>query len=611
MLEATEQTTLPIYKGQDKFHHLLAAIFFTALVLLINFPLTTHLDTHVVGRSFDDAFEVLWQLTAIEKAVFETQTNPFFSQDIFYPQGWYTASGAQPSWYLLLLSPLTAVAGPVFTFNIAILATFILAGFGVYRFVLRISDRQVPGLVAGCIYIAVPALTLRLGGHLNVMIAAMFLPYAADALHGLMGMPAAPIRSWPSARAIMLAGVFLAASILGHWYFLFIAPLPLVAMALFSPSPVAWRVRVLRLALAGGVTLTVLSPFALMTWHARNVMLPTGGDYSLANVVRQGFSPDYLISPNPFHPLWREQVATLFPIGGEWDAVSLGYGALALAIVGLLASPRLQVRPFFVMGVVSFILGLGPVLRWRGQMVVLSFPGWLGRWLANLTPELGLAAGQAAIVLPGLLLYRWMPLYSSLRVWARFNIPLALAVAILAGLGAAWLLSRGRAGRLLAGLLAVVVVFEGLVVPYMDFTPVAVNNRSANAWLAAQPAGTALIEYPRGWVDKLAMYSQSLHGLSVVNGYMSFQPTFLEKVNAELGKWPAASALPVLHDWGVDYLVLSGSTASPEFADEILPATIAIDGLCLVESFPDAFGYPGLDHTYIFMITSEGESCPP
>lgn len=611
MVEAPDISAQATGKGETRFRHLLPALFFVSLVLIVNFPLTTNLNTHVVGRSFDDAFEVLWQLSTIEKALFDSRTNPFFSGDVFYPQGWYTASGAQPPWYLLLLSPLTAVAGPVTTFNIAMLVTFILAGFGVYRFVTRVSGSQLAGLIAGCVYIASPMLTLRLGGHLNVLIAAMFLPYAADALHEAMGRPAGSLRQWETARLILLAGIFLAAAILGHWYFLFVATLPLVAMALLVPSPVSWQMRLARLGTAGGIALVIMAPFALMTWQARTAMLPTGGQYSLADVAQQGFSPDYLISPNPLNSLWREHTTNLFPIGGEWDAVSLGYAALVLAIVGLIRSPRLQTRPFFGMGLVSFILGLGPFLRWRGNMVVLNAPGLLGRGLAILAPELALAAGQAAVALPGLLLYRWVPLYSSLRVWARFNIPLVLAVAILAGLGAAWLLSKGRMGRYLVAILGLVVVLEGLVIPYKDFVPVAENNRSADVWLATQPAGSALIEYPRGWVDKLAMYNQSLHGLSIVNGYMSFQPTFLAAVEAQLGKWPVETAIPVLREWGIDYLVLSGSPASNEFMDEILPATIAIDGLCLVETFPDALNYPGLDHTYIFTITPAGESCSP
>lgn len=605
MVELPEDPALAT-KTQSWGTHLPAALFFVLLVLAVNYPLVFNLNTHVIGRSFEDAFEVLWQLSAVEKAVFQTRTNPFFTPDVFYPHGWYTASGAQPPWFLLLLSPLTAVAGPLITYNLALLATFIVGGFGVYWLVHRLTSRRVAGLLAGCAYIAAPVLAVRLGGHLHVLISAMFLPYAVDAVRVAMVQP-------PRARrAIAWAGVLWGLTILGHWYFLFIATLPILGFALAVASPLGWRARLGRLLAVGGITLVVLAPFALLAWQAREAMALTGdGAYSLANSARQGFSPDYLLSPNPLHPLWRERLSDTFPAGGEWDIVAVGYAAAALALLGLFVAPRSLSRPFAVMGLISFVLGLGPALRWRGRLVMVNAPEWLSRPLAGLAPELSLVAGQAAVLLPGWLLYRWLPLYSSVRVWARFSIPLMLAVAVLAGMGAAWLLSRGRAGRLLVIVLGALVVFEGLIVPYDHLTPVAMNERAADEWLAAQPPGTVLIEYPRPWVDKLAMYAQSRHGLRVVNGYMSFQPSFLAAVDEELGEWPGETAMPLLREWGIDFVVLSGSPALPSFAGEILPPVMAIDGLCLVETFPDAFGFPGLEQTYIFALLPEGEPCPP
>lgn len=596
--------TPPATGPPARLSHLPALLFFIVLVAAVNLPLVMRLNTHVVGRSFDDTFEVLWQLSALKSAIFQTHTNPFYSPHVFYPQGWYLASGAQPTWYLLLLSPLTAVAGPVVALNVTLLATFVIGGLGAYRLAARLTGRRAAGLLAGCVYIAAPMLTLRLGGHVHVLIAAMFLPYAADAMHRLMTRPA------HAARATALAGLLLAASILGHWYFLFIATLPIGGLALATPSSLPWRTRLSRLLAAGAIALIVVAPFALLTWQARHAMLPSGGSYSLHDTAYQGFSLDYLLSPNPFHPLWGARAAALFPVGGEWDVASVGYAALALAALGLLASPRRQSRPFLVMGLISLVLGLGPALRWRGQPLVLNLPPWLSRPLAALAPELSPVAGPVAVLLPALLLYRWLPLYSSLRVHARFHVPLMLAVAVLAGLGATWLLGRGRGGQLLLLLLGSVVVLEGLIVPFRDFTPVAVNHRAVDAWLAAQPADTALIEYPRPWLDVQAMYSQSRHGRFVVNGYMSFQPAFLAAVDAQLGEWPNADALPVLREWGVDYVIVSGLPDVAVFRDAVWPAILAVEGLCLVQSFPDAFSLADVRQTHVFAVQAAGAECP-
>lgn len=157
-------------------------LFFVLLVALLQAPLVLRLNSHVIGRPFDDSFEVLWQLSAVAEAVFKTHTNPFYTPHVFYPQGWYLASGAQPPWYFVLLSPLTILLGPVVTYNLAILFTFIFAGLGVYWIVMTRTKMTVASLLAGCAYIAAPVFTLRMGGHMHMLFGMMFLPYAAGAL---------------------------------------------------------------------------------------------------------------------------------------------------------------------------------------------------------------------------------------------------------------------------------------------------------------------------------------------------------------------------------------------------------------------------------------------
>ena len=112
MLDVTD-TPPAVARTRPRWPHLLPALFFVALALAVNFPLVWRLGTHVVGRPFDDVFEMLWLLSAMRRAVFETHSNPFYAANVYYPQGWYIASGAQPAWYLLLLAPLVAAAtGP-------------------------------------------------------------------------------------------------------------------------------------------------------------------------------------------------------------------------------------------------------------------------------------------------------------------------------------------------------------------------------------------------------------------------------------------------------------------------------------------------------------------
>ncbi len=558
----------------------------------------------MASNPYDDTFEVIWQLATVERAVFESHTNPFFIPDVFFPHGWYLASGAQPTWYYVLLSPLTAAVGPVAAYNLITLGTLIVGGFGAYWLARRLTGSLPAGLIAGCAYMVAPFFTSRVGGHTHVLFGMMFLPFAVGTM--LAAMTEARAGRW-----VVLGGIFLAATILSHWYFLFIATLPLLGAALTVSTTVAWRRRLARLALLGAITLALITPALLLTWQARQAMFPSGGTFRLSDVEQHGISPDYYLSPNPTHPWARRWVGGVFPVLGEADVAALGYAALALAVVGLLKTPWRQTRPLVVMGLIAFVLSLGATLRWRGQRVLVAAPEWLISAVAPLTRDLILPQGYLPILLPNVILYYILPFYSSVRVWARYAAPLTLVVALLAGFGAAWLMGKGRGGKLLVGLLGALILFEGLTVPYIVFTDVAVNDRAVNAWLAAQPAGMAIIEYPRPWVEPTAMYSQSLHGQSVVNGYMSFMPDHLAAVDDQLGEWPTREALPVLRQWGIDYVIVSRLGDDAHFRETIWPAISDIGALCPVGSFPDAYAFRGFTDTYVFALRPvSGAPCP-
>ena len=604
MITVADTGPTSVAQTRPRFPHALPALFFILLVLALNYPLVLNLGTHVASNPFDDTFEVIWQLATVERAVFESGTNPFFTPDVFFPHGWYLASGAQPTWYYVLLSPLTAAVGPVAAYNLITLGTLILGGFGAYWLARRLTGSLPAGLIAGCAYMVAPFFTVRVGGHTHVLFGMMFLPFAAGAM--LAAMTEARGGRW-----VALGGVALAATILSHWYFLFIATLPLLGAALAGASAVPWRQRLARLALLGAIALALITPPLLLTWQARQAMFPSGGTFRLSDVEQHGISPDYYLGPNPTHPWVRRWVHLYFPIRGEADIVSLGYATVALAVVGLLTTPWRRTRPLVVMGLIAFVLSLGATLRWRGERVLVSAPEWLGRALAPLTRDLILPEGQLPILLPNVVLYYALPFYNSVRVWARYAAPLMLAVALLAGFGAAWLLGKGRGGKLLAVLLGALIVFEGLALPYLAFNDVAINDRAVNEWLAAQPAGTAIIEYPRPWVETTAMYSQSLHGQSVANGYMSFMPDFLAAVDDQLGEWPNREALPVLREWGIDYVIVSRLGNDARFRETIWPAITDIGALCPVGSFPDAYDYQGFTDTYVFALRPvPGAPCP-
>lgn len=581
--------------------HGTALLTICSIILASHWPLLVNLRTHIVGRSFDDAFEVIWQLEWMKTAVF-TQQNPFFAPNIFYPNGWYTASGAQPGWYFLLLAPVTNLLGGVTTYNLLMLGCLLGATVGAYLLAWRVCHNRLAALIAALAYSASPILTVHMGGHTHTFISMAMLPFTTLAFLHVFEQ-----KQW---RWWELAGtaVLLALTILGLWYFLFIATIPLVGFALMLPRQ-SWRDWLTRLAIIGTVTLLLIAPAAWLTWQARQQMFPSSGDFSMASSDNLGVSPDYLLAPNALHPLWGDWSRTQFPINGEQSVITAGFVVLGLAVVGLFTAKWRQTRPFLTLAFISLILAMGLTLHWGGSRVLLDAPPRLAALMQQLYSGIPLPPEQIAVPLPGLFLYRFVPFYASMRVWARFMIPFMLGLSMLAGLGATFLLERNGRSILLAALLGGLVLFEGWLVPYQEFTAVAVNERTVDQWLAAQPEKSAVIEYPRPIADKLAMYREAAHQQPVVNGYMSIEPTHLAAVSDQLGEWPSAAALSVLREWGVRYVLVNGASWSQPFHQEILPQIEAIPELCLVRRFDDSF--MTFDEVYLFELLPAEQQCSP
>lgn len=580
--------------------HIAAFVGFVVIISTVNWPLILNLNSHVIGRPFEDAFEVVWQLWWMQSATFDQHVQPFYTPDVFYPYGWHIASGAQPAWYFLTLAPLTRMLGPTATYNVIQLVTFVIAGFGVYLLVYSLTQRRLAGLIAGCVYIVAPVITLRQGGHLHTLLGMQWLPYAVLFTRRTLATPGRF-----GTRRSLLAGLMFALAILGSWYFLFIATLPTIGFLLWSASDQSLRSRLVSIISTGLVCLVVLAPFAYLTWRARQEMFGGQACFSLADSDAFSLSLDRLMVPNPNHPIWGNASRQTFPLRGEQDVVSVGYVAMILALLGILKTRRDQTRPFVAMAAISLILAMGTTLHWNAHRVEIAASPSIERIYRTLDLGIGLPGGHVAIPLPGMLLHRLLPLYSSMRAWTRFEVMFMLSVAVLAGFGVRYLLKWQRFSKPIVVVLGLIVLFEGLIAPYKDFTAVSVNTRSVNQWLANQPQGTVLIEYPRPFVDKIAMYSQSLHGQRVVNGYMSQEPEYLRAVGAQLGKWPDAEAVAVLQDWEVDYVLVNGM-ASDDF-NTVLSEIEVLAGLCRVCSFDDSF--MGWNETHVFEVLQPDEVC--
>jgi hypothetical protein len=378
-------------------------------------------------------------------------------------------------------APLSAVLGPVVTYNLEV-----LSGFPLTAWVTFLLGRQLrlPPLAA-----AFSALALT------------FMPYHLQKAMGHLGMVHMELFSatllfllrWRDTgrrRNLALAGVVAGLALCLDPYDAFIAAVLIaaffvVSLALASPLlPGIWRrLREHTLAAVIGVASAALfAPVALVAAHR-----PTGSGAYLQGVAAgaQGVAhlraetitfsarPIEFVQPwfaNPLVPEWlRQSELSNLPGNVAENTLFLGYTVMVLAIVGTLLIRR-AVFPV----VISWAVGLAGF--------VFSAPPFLYRLPAGIT-----------ISAPSYYLYSLLPYF---RVYARFGVLVMLGVVLLAGLGLAGLASRVRAGWPRAFL---VVPFLLLAVEFNNLPPLHTTRLfpapPAYEWLAAQPPGI-LIEYP-------------------------------------------------------------------------------------------------------------------
>jgi len=199
------------------------------------------------------------------------------------------------------------------------------------------------------------------------------------------------------------------------------------------------------------------------------------------------------------------------------------------------------VRPYAAIALGAFVLSLGPHASAWGHPVPFEAPyGWLLH------------------VVPGL---------SGIRAVARLAVVVAMAVAVLAGFGATWLLNRAPSRWRIALTAALIVgaMAEGWAapLPLVRFDPVDDGDRDAYEYVRHLPAG-GVLELPISTAsyarEARYQYLTLLHGHRIVNGYSGYispLTAFLGGAQSPLNEADRASdVMAAVRTAGVRFLVI-------------------------------------------------------
>ena len=188
------------------------------------------------------------------------------------------------------------------------------------------------------------------------------------------------------------------------------------------------------------------------------------------------------------------------------------------------------------------------------------------------------------------LLYESVPPFSNIRVPARYSVLAGLALAVLAGFGAARVFARWP--RLRPALMAVMLAaisYEAvpnieLVRPWL--TPPPIYESLANK----PPSVLAEFPMPEPRTDSLSefsyLYFSTFHWQKLVNGQSGWlPPTYVDMLEEEKD-FPSERAIAYLRQRGVDYVAVHGAFYDPKKFADVIAALDARSDIELVTKAP-------------------------
>lgn len=521
----------------------LVATAFVSLTLAVTWPLARHLASALPGDLGDpllSAWILGWDAARLPHGLAGIWNAP-----TFYPYARSLTFSEHLLGVGVPVAPIIWISGnPILAYNVAFLASFVLAGGGMYLLVRRLTGRSDAAFLAALAYGFCPARWPQVS-HLPMLMSG-WMPLALWALHGYFQS-----RSTRALTTFGAACVLQTSSNLYFTYFLLVPIACVSAWELWRARP-AWRRPAMELLAAGAVVGLSLLPIARVYARAHQ-------DYGLQRSARdvQIFGADlgaYVrgsMGLVPRLPLWGLLPQVAKPAGPEGE---LFPGMTVLVFVAITwlwprrrgttadleSSPRQgAIASYAAAGAVALLLSLGTEPAAWGHPLPLGGPY---RWL-----------------------FAHLPGFDGLRVPARWSIVVHMALAVLVGAGVArvWTRRPSMPQRAALACVGLLIAMEGYpraaALPLAPMARPGQDDRAAYTWLRDRSPGP-LLELPIGAFDsgshgQIYQYQTLFHHQPIVNGASGYElplQTFLGGPASPLTDFDRfADAVHVLRALGV------------------------------------------------------------
>lgn len=531
-------------------------------------PVTAHLTDSLPGWPADN-FAFLYKLWWFRTALVQQHVSPFFDPGSYAPFGFNLGQGEPTLINTLPGAVIGTLTSDVVAYNLLALSSFVVSMLGGYLLVREVTGSRAAALLGGIAFAFCPYRTSQFAGHLQLL-GTGWIALAFFFLERLLKRG-----RW---RQGIFLGIALGLAALSAWYYAYLVAVGLVVYFVLRAFSLRRDLQVRRVAgglLAGAaVFLLLASPVAvpsLQLWQQGDLT------HSAKAADENSAAPlDYVV-PNPLQPVWGQPA---MQARSEENVIeSALYPGLPVAVIACAGwwwsrkrkgKWKVESSESKVKSEKSKVEGT----TFHFPLSTRSFPWypWLGLGLVCFVLSLGLtlhdAGGQMKIgggplALPGQLLYDWLPLYSSMRAFARFGILVMLACAALLGLGWAGLLRRGpawlRMRPLFATLVAAVLILADFWTGPYSWGTTTVQPTATAQYLAQQSPGTVMQMPLLSSQSGPALFQHIYYNKPIAYGYETFEPVQWAAKRDQLEDFPSDRCLDVLASWGVRYIVVSAN----------------------------------------------------
>jgi hypothetical protein len=464
---------------------------YVLLTFVMTLPMSAQLGKQAAGQG-NDMWVSHWNNWWLQKILSEGH-NLYHTPYMFYPQGtslvWHSFSWFNATLWLLFQS----LIGSLAAHSITILSSYVMSAYTAYLLARELTGSRKSAFVAGVIFAFYPYRLvhrnqIKLLSVQWIPIFALYLMRTTQKgrlLDGLKTGVALALCGLCGAQLMILSAIWA-----GVWL-----PYNLITKRENWSRRTVWA-----LLLSGVVSITLLAPFFAPLVLA--LLDPSAAENLAAGHVGKATDLLAYFVPNRYHPLHPVRIDILKGIYRQivhvrGDVASIGYVTLGLVIWALIKHWD-KTKFWFFAALFFAILTFGPTLHVNG-LAILPMPY---RLLKNTI------------------------LGKAMRHPSRFNLILALPIAMLASIGFKALLDKLQPQRQMTfGFIALCVI----LILFEYFSPFDATEPLRSAFyeqLRKEEDKFAVADFPIGFHahDKWYMYAQTLHEHPMIGGHISRVP---------------------------------------------------------------------------------------